>query len=345
MRKFFVFFFLLAISISLPAQDNNQESIDQILHPFSENTPGYALVVINDGQIEHRFSKGRIHLDEKKAFETTTVFNIGALTKQFVAVSVLRLVDKNKMKLEDQLGTIIENIPDYAANITIRDLLKHKSYLPDYELNDDLQTNSDIIDFLNTKEGLRNDADGYSNLDYPLLVYIVEQVSSKSFRAYLDKTIFRKLDMDDSYVYGNENLELSKLPALYKVEDSSFVQVESTITQQLLGEQGVYSSLEDYAKFEKAFYTDKIVDCELLYEIFPKDISGTELGYGWVCMQRNGFRYFWHGSGTHGLPATLIHYPDYSMSLLFVTNNQNLGLPLKMIFEIAQVFEPAIYLR
>ena len=88
----------------------------------------------------------------------------------------------------------------------------------------------------------------------------------------------------------------------YKDQDEYKVKKE---INNMLGEQGIYMNAHDYARYDKALYTDKLLKCENLKNVFRvgqltnyENVS--DYSCGWVLMARNGIRYFWQGSSKGG---------------------------------------------
>ena len=83
-----------------------------------------------------------------------SVFYMASVSKQFTALSILLLERDGKLRLDDRVRTHIPELPDYAAAITIRQLLHHTSGLRDYLTLSSLAGNPP--DYVITERGVLN---------------------------------------------------------------------------------------------------------------------------------------------------------------------------------------------
>ena len=109
------------------------ERIDQVFESWDkDNSPGCALAVIRDGQIIYKQGYGMADLEHDVPINSNTVFYIGSVSKQFVAMCILLLVEEGKLSLDDDIRDYLAEIPDYELPITIRHLIHHTSGVRDY---------------------------------------------------------------------------------------------------------------------------------------------------------------------------------------------------------------------
>ena len=101
--------------------------------PVSENSPGYAMAVIKNGKIVLMETDGLADLDKKIPITTKTAFRLASLSKQFTAMAVMILVQRQKLNLEDKLTDFFSNYPNYGSQVTVRQLLCHTAGIPDHE--------------------------------------------------------------------------------------------------------------------------------------------------------------------------------------------------------------------
>lgn len=211
------------------------ENVDEFLEDEAINRrfQGVALVAVGD---EIKFAKayGYADFDDKRENTLKTRFAIASNTKQFTAAAVMQLVDQGLINLDD---TIDKYFPEYqyGSQITVRCLLQMRSGMPDHlnevdlfmrdeaALNilkdyedekyfdkyvEDKRWNSDII--LNSlyKTDLAfepNTTYDYCNTNYYLLGLIIEKASGMSYEEYIDKNIFKPLNMTTSSMKEEES--------------------------------------------------------------------------------------------------------------------------------------------
>jgi CubicO group peptidase (beta-lactamase class C family) len=181
----------------------------------------------------------------------------------------------------------------------------------------------------------------FSNSDYAVLVKIIEKKSKVSYKDYLAKNIFKKLKMKNTY-FSDEINSVNSIAIGHFKEDEIYLPKEDH--SQIYGMQGVYTNAEDYAKFDKALYTNKLLSCESLQKIFSVEqlVDTNKIsyyGYAWVIMKKNNVRYFWHGGSGNGYSNLVLHLADTHTTVLLLTNRNDGYDFLKMTIYIAKLFD------
>src|SRR6185312_7347940 len=145
MTKARVTVLILAIGLLLRAQaadDARVQQVDAIFAGLSSNqAPGAAVLVIGNGKNIYERGFGVTDLRTMHAIDAKTNFRLASVTKQFTAMAVMLLVHDGKLRYEDSLTNVFPDFPEFARQITIRNLLNHTSVLRDYE---DLMTGYDL---------------------------------------------------------------------------------------------------------------------------------------------------------------------------------------------------------
>jgi CubicO group peptidase (beta-lactamase class C family) len=313
------------------------DRIDQVFKSWDkDNSPGCALAVIRDGQIIYKQGYGMADLEHDVPINSNTVFYIGSVSKQFVAMCILLLVEEGKLSLDDDIRDYLAEIPDYELPITIRHLIHHTSGIRDY-LTLWALTGRDYLDYIpedavyelicNQKE--LNFTPGeqflYSNSCYFLLAMIIENASGKSLKEYADEKIFKPLGMDNTR-FHDDNLDLIPKRAFgyTKREDGSFGNM--IMRFDLVGSGGVYSSVEDLYKWDQNFYDNSlgessqaIIDTMLCNGRFS---NGDEVNYAFA-LSNGSYKGAWvveHGGALGGYRSQLIRLPDYKFSVAILSN-------------------------
>ena len=113
------------------AQDKTRE-VDEIFGWATPNSPGCVVGVSQHGQVLVNRAYGMADLERGVALTPKTVFDVGSVTKQFVAASILLLVDEGRMSLSDDVRKYVPELPDYGHKVTIDHLLTHTSGIRDW---------------------------------------------------------------------------------------------------------------------------------------------------------------------------------------------------------------------
>lgn len=263
------------------------------------------VLVMEKGQEILKKSYGLADVAHQQALNENSVFDVGSLTKQFTAMAIVLLKERNQLAYTDKLSKYIPELAFYG-DITLKNLLNHTSGLPDYmELMDTkwdhkkIATNQDVIHLLQQAQDslsfTPSSKHEYSNTGYLLLATVIERVSKQSYPEFLAKNIFKPLQMTHTLVY-HKRLHPKKLKdyAYGYVFDNTYNWVVAdslpemdyvTYLDGLYGEGAIHSTLHDLAKWYNAIKTHRLISPETLREITTPDplTDGTPTGYsfGW----------------------------------------------------------------
>jgi CubicO group peptidase (beta-lactamase class C family) len=343
--KLFIGFLL--VSAFATAQEsttisNPEKNIDKYLTYFSGDKPGAVISVIKNGNIIFNKAYGLSNTETREDLTTDKAFNLNELSKAFTSVAIMKLVEKKKLTLDQSLTEIFSDFPEYGKNIKIRNLLSHTSGLKPYE-SKQFSNNLQVYEYLKSQNETAFEPGTkmqYSNADYAMLALVIEKVSRTSYQNFLTKNIFKKLSMKNTWIVENKK-GIRVADSHFKI-DSNYVPKEELNT--IYGEQGIYTNSTDYAKWDKALHSGKILKPELLSQIFTveKLKSGENnsfYGYGWAVMKRNETRYWWHGGMGHGYTNLVLHLPDNQITVILLTNRNDGYDFLKMAIAIAKEFD------
>jgi len=124
---------LLLIAAGLAyAQTRDNAAVDAIFADFNEpGSPGCATGVFEDGKIIYAKGYGLANIEQHVLITPSTIFDIGSLSKQFTAASILLLENAGRLRLDDDIRKFLPELPD-LGKITILNLLNHTSGIRDY---------------------------------------------------------------------------------------------------------------------------------------------------------------------------------------------------------------------
>src|ERR1041384_1995212 len=105
---------------------------DSVFQRFDRtDSPGCALGVYQDGAIRYARGYGMASLEHGVALSPRSVLDVGSISKQFTAMSMLMLQKEGKLSLGDPIRKYIPEMPAYADKITLRRALSQTSGLRD----------------------------------------------------------------------------------------------------------------------------------------------------------------------------------------------------------------------
>ena len=312
---------------------SNEEKINEIFNDYNKSgMPGAAVMIINDGEIIFEKGYGLADVEKKIQVTGTTNFRLASVTKQFTAMSILMLIDRGNLKLETTLKEIFPEFPEYGSSITIKNLLQHTSGLIDYEdLISDTVTmqlkDKDVLELIMKTDSTYfqpGSQHQYSNTGYALLALTVEKISGKPFRDFLKDNIFQPLGMDNTIAFEKDLNEIKDRAYGYSIKDNIVEFADQSITSAVLGDGGIYSSLNDLYKWDKALYTGKLIDKKYLDESWTRGKTTQEVefpyGYGWRLEKYQDTEVVYHTGSTRGFRNIIYRMPEKKFTIVILTN-------------------------
>ncbi len=238
----------------------------------------------------------------------------------------------------------LPELPPAAAAITIRQLLSHTSGLLDYEdLMDPADTrqvhDADVLTLLSREDRL-NFAPGtqyrYSNSGYALLALIVGRASGQDFAAFLQQRIFRPLGMAHTVAHQDGVDTVAARAYGYSRIDGRWQRTDQSTTSAVLGDGGIYSSLDDLARWDAALYDDRLLSKASRRAMFSPATATSEpdvphYGFGW---RLNG-PVQWHSGESIGFRNVIVRHPEKHLTVIVLTN-RNDPEPYPLAQKIAQ---------
>lgn len=308
-------------------------SVDQLFSSYNgKDTPGAAVMVIKNGKPIFKKAYGLANLEDKMSVTLATNFRLASVTKQFTAMCLMKLVERGQLSYDHTLQQIFPEFPVYGRNITIRHLLQHTSGLIAYEdLIPDTATvqvlDQDVLKMMMAQDSTYF-APGtqyrYSNSGYAILAMIVEKISGQAFAQFLQENIFKPLGMKNTVAY-EKGLSTVKSRAFgYRQEGGQFIFSDQSLTSAVLGDGGIYSSVEDLLKWDQALYTEKLVNKTTLDLAFTAGLlpegKSLEYGFGWRIDQYHNQPRLWHTGSTSGFRNVIQRYPEARFTVIILTN-------------------------
>lgn len=223
-------------------------------------------------------------------------------------------------------------------------MLSHTSGLLDYEdLMDPADTrqvhDADVLALLAREDRLAF-APGtqyrYSNSGYALLALIVGRAAGTDFASFLQQRIFRPLGMAHTVAHQDGVDVVAQRAYGYSEVDGHWQRTDQSTTSAVLGDGGIYASLDDLARWDAALYDDRLLSAASRKAMFSPATATTEAdvphyGFGW---RLNG-RMQWHSGESIGFRNVILRYPDKHLTVI-VLSNRNAPEPYPLALKIAQ---------
>ena len=292
------------------------------------------ILVARNGKIIFEQYQGLKNVLSGEPIDSNTAFHLASVSKTFTAMAILKLWENAALLLDDPITKYLEGFP--FPLITIRNLLSHRSGLPNYvhfveKMGWDTHrfvTNADILQLLidnadKLKPGRANAYFDYCNTNYALLALIVEKVSQISFSDYLNKVFFKPLGMNNSFVFSIDMAE-SVLPS-YKFNNQ---REPLMFLDAIYGDKNIYSTPRDMMKWDFALSKDQLFAEKTLEEAFKGysyERRGTRnYGLGWRLVEMpTGKKIIYHNGWWHGNNTVFSRLPDDSTAIIVLGNKFN----------------------
>jgi len=325
------------------------DAIDTLFADYDKpNSPGASVSIIKDREVVLSKAYGLADVEHHVPAATRTNYRLASVTKQFTATAVLKLVDQRKLSLDSRLTDVLTGALPYARDVKIRHLFNHTSGLVDYEaFVPDTQTvqvlDADVLRLLSNIDTMYFPAGAkyrYSNSGYALLALVVESVSGQPFAAFLKQNIFEPLGMNHTVAFQNGISTVDNRAFGHSRTDTGFVRTDQSNTSAVLGDGGIYSSVEDLFKWDQELYANRLVSASLRQQSFTpgilNDETRTKYGFGWNIEPYKNIASVYHAGSTRGFRNAILRFPDQRLTIIILTN-RNEGEPIEIARKIADL--------
>jgi CubicO group peptidase (beta-lactamase class C family) len=346
------FFFIAGTAANAHGQDplnaaSLARNIDELFAPIvAPNSPGAAVLVVKDGKKLFERGYGLRELGSAAKIDPSTNFRLASCSKQFTAMAIMLLVHDGKLQYDQKLSEIFRDFPAYGKSISIRNLLNHTGGLQDYETlmeqpgtkgkwTDDHQIqDAEVLTLLEqTDQGMFRPGTQwyYSNSGYVVLGLIVAKVSGQTFPEFLHQRIFAPLKMDHTVAYVKGQNQITNRAYGHTKDGNTWKQTDQSSTSATLGDGGIYSSLDDLAKWDEALRTHKLLSKEEMQPALTPvtlQLTSTNIdaqprwpansdrpegtlvsyGFGWFLDPYRAHPRMWHYGETMGFHSYIVRF-------------------------------------
>ena len=293
------------------------------------------VLVAEKGRVIYKNAFGFGNFRKKDSLQINSVFQLASISKPLTSYAIMLLAERGKISYEEDIQKYFPELP--YKNITIRMLLTHRSGLPEYMYFADQYwpsrripiKNSDVIELMIKHKPERYYLPGkrynYSNTNYCLLVSIIEKVSGKSFNQFMKSEVFKPLEMTNSHVLGYEEIKSNNINDFVIGYDKRGRRAEHSYLNGVLGDKGVFSTVEDLYKWDKAMYAGELVSLTTLEEAFKpahKDLRDYDnYGFGWRINVNGGDKIVFHSGWWKGFRTYMVRKLNSHKTIIVLTNS------------------------
>lgn len=349
---------LAALLFSCSHKQSKETKLDLYFDSvFKKNEPGGAVLVAQDGKVIYSKGFGVADIKSNELITTNTLFNVGSISKTFVAYGILKLAKDNKLSLEDELFKYYPNFKDTSIphNVKLKHMLTHTSGLPNlrkivedsafYITAKDLENWEPVYqaDSLEFEPGSKYN---YSNIAFNGLALIIEKVSGMKWQEYIMKNIIEPAGMKTSVIQDGSYPELGVSHA-YLYDGKNYFEKDygEEPTFPASGNGGVWSSVEELWKYEQAVQQNIFLDREWIKKsrtVFDhknwSDTNSSELGLSWFMTDFEGNKLIGHTGSQGGFRADYVWVPAKNLFYVILCNTpKNLTEVRKSVFKILEL--------
>jgi len=305
--------------------------VQDVLHRYG--VPGAAVMAIVAGHVSFVQAFGSRDVDRRLPIRPETFFEIGSITKQFTAASILQLQEAGKLRIDRPLSDYLPDAP-HAKEITLRQLLTHTSGLHDYlDLSpaDLFRLASQPISYSNLIARVAplplDFAPGsrwsYSNTGYLLLGKVIETVSGETYKSHLQRHILTPLQMNNTYTTADEG----RLPNMA----TGYHHVDGKLERAPIIDPGwanaagfLVAPLRDLAKWDEALRGGKVLSPESYRTMTTSFVTtkreSTDYGFGFFLNPVYGEPRIGHTGGSLGFTTADEYFLRQDVRIIAFTN-------------------------
>lgn len=294
-------------------------------------------LVAKNGEIIFEQYQGMADLRHNREIKQNTPIHIASISKVFTSMAILKLVEKKKIKLDQKVNTILEGFP--YDDITIRNLLNHRSGLPNYANvlwngrkammdREKPISNQDVLNIFaehNVKQ-IRPADKGfyYSNTNFAFLALVIEKITKMPYPKAMKYMVFDPLEMENTFVFEYDR-DKDTVARSYKYNGYEWAWDDFDRTY---GDKNIYSTPRDLFKLDIAMYSDDFLPRKIKKEAF-KGYSYEQKGYknyglGMRMLEYdNGKKLLYHNGWWHGNNTVFVHDVNNQFTVIALGNKQN----------------------
>ena len=328
-------FFLLLTSFLLPLTTIAQlDSVDAFIasQMKQQGIMGLSIGIVKNGKVVMAKGYGQANIELNVPATEETVYKIGSVSKQFVAVGVMKLVQEGKIKVSDPVKKFIKNAPSTWNAITIRHLLNHTSGLPSdppgfdgmKDLADSIYIKAAFADSLAFPTGSKYE---YSNFGYFILADIIRISSGMSFPQYMKKYIFDECGLSSTRTTSLAAIVPNRAAGYIKNAENETLNAANYIALRPSG--AFLSNIHDLLKWEMSMQNNKLLTPKNWSQMwndtiktpFTMDDVVIQYAYGWMTNKVNGKQFVHHAGSLPGFKSVYFRYIEDKTAIIVLTNS------------------------
>ena len=311
--------------------------------------PAVVFGIVKNGQVVRTQAVGMSDIEAKRPAKVDDLFEIGSLTKQFTAMGVMILVEAGRIDLEDPISKYLSDAPAAWGGVKIRNLLYQNSGVPEYAFVPTLT----LLDKYTRAQFMLamgklpvdfqpGEAWAYSNTNYALLGWIVEEVSKEPYATFIQENVLRPLGMNHTS-FSQQGIEIPGLAKGYLMRRRGPITAPKA-GYSIMSDGGLVSTIGDMIKWDAALADLRIVSRKSYQAIWTRGKLNSgrvhPYGMGWYLSMPFTTPYMGHGGNSAGFSCGISRFPKTRLTVIVLTNLYPVGGEA-MAKQIAELYDPS----
>lgn len=350
----FIPLILIAVLISVqPVLSQSQQSLD--IESFTsavdsvleeKNIPGAGIALVHKDSVIWSGGVGYSDYEQKTPVTSEHLFRVGSVSKTFIALGILKLIQDQKLSLDDKVQKVVPEVeiknPWSETNpILVKHLLEHTAGFDDMNFSETYNTKDDPEIPLKKalkirpqsrqarwKPGTRH---SYSNPGYAVAGYIIEKITGQKYEQFIKEEVLKPIGMDQSSFFYTDSIEsqlVNGYQGNYKPVDYQHIYLRPA--------GSLHTSAKDMAKFVRmmlnngsisgrSVITDSLFDRMEIPRTTLAAKKGLQNGYG-LGIERgeiNGYQYFGHDGAIIGFSSRYMYFPKFNLGFTILMNKMS----------------------
>jgi len=324
-----ILFLLLLTSFIGFSQHTKFQKIDSLLTFLNTNDKFMGSIAIRENdKIVFAKAYGFADIETNLKLNIDTKLKIGSITKTFTATMIMQLIEEKKLTLDTKLSKFYPKIAN-ADKITIHDLLHHRTGIPDF-LNDDPAV-AQYIYVENKREDVIKRIEAYasafepksqhkySNSNYNLLGYIIEDITKKSFSENLNTRIVKKLALKNTTF--PDKIDITKNESYsYMFDGKAWIKIPEWNNNLAFAAGAIFSTPTDLTAFMFGLFKEKLVSKESLEQMKTMEDN---YGKGLIIAPFYEKKFYGHTGGIESFRAVVGYNEEEKLGMSLIVNGDN----------------------
>lgn len=322
-----------------------QQNLNRVIEAVARNEDFMgSITLMQTGDIIYSHAVGYDNIASQKASSVNSKYRIGSISKTYTAVLIFSAIEESKLALEQSIDVFFPTLKN-ATSIRIVDLLQHRSGIPNFTKDElfftyhtQFKSKQEMLNMLLNydRDFVPNSKAEYSNSNYFLLAYILEQIYNTDYGTLLKNKITVPLELKDTY--QGDKVSLSNNESYSYRYQSAWQRLPETDMSITLGAGSIVSTSQDVAKFMHSLFNGQIISRESVEKMMSiKD----DFGMGLVRYKLTDRLGFGHRGTLDGYKATAIYFPAPQVTLVITSNGSNDNLNVLFVDVLKAYFDDA----